>query len=335
MKNRIYLQWHITGKCGNRCRHCYQSKYDGFDVNLKIAEIIMDNLLECCKFFKARPVVAITGGDPMLNKDFWDILQIVFERNKGFCTSVLGNPELLTEKIILKLVKFKLNHFQLSLDGLEETHDFIRYPGSFKRTTEAIKKLSLANIPVYIMSTVSSLNYEQMIDVMHLSYSLGAKHYMFARWIPQEGDCGISPKEYCRFVENILEIHKKYERKGYKKLHKEPLISIYRKETYSLPNNMIAGGCGMGSSTLTLLPDNTLMACRRHPASILGKWSLETDFIYHLVDNPKMEYFRQFDKINGCKDCHLLNYCRGCRAAAYVATGDHFGKDPQCHLCHK
>ncbi|HRZ33317.1 MAG TPA: radical SAM protein [Candidatus Moranbacteria bacterium] len=339
-KNRIYLQWHLTNKCNNGCKHCYQHTHQGEDVRLDDADAIIGDFLECCDAFDALPVIALTGGDPMLHNHFWDILAKVKAASQSLtkfsCVSILGNPELLDERNISMLAKFNLKHFQLSIDGMEKKHDEIRYKGSFQRTMQAIRDLSKAGIPVYIMSTLSAHNFREMFDVMKAVYDNGAQHWMFARWVPNQGDCGIPANEYMRFIKKILEEHLQYEKKGYKQLRKEPLIAICRQDSLGIEQGVVSGGCGMGSSTMTMLPDKTLMACRRHPGSIIGKWSPKSNFLYHFVDNPKMEKYRRVEEIEGCRECKLLKYCRGCRAVAYVATGSDFKHDPQCLLhCHK
>jgi radical SAM protein with 4Fe4S-binding SPASM domain len=295
---------------------------------------IIDDFLECCDIFEALPVIAVTGGDPMMNKDFFSILQMIKEKVGWSCLSVLGNPELLTVKMIKFLKHVDVKHYQLSLDGMKKIHDQIRHEGSFSLTCDKIVEMSEVGIPVYVMSTVSDTNYREMTQVMDLSYSLGAKHYMFARYIPEEGDCGIRPKEYMSFIKDILEKHKQYEVRGFKKLHKEPLISMCKGTEY-FSKDKIAGGCGMGSSTISMLPDKTLMACRRHTGSILGKWTKKNNFSYHFLENPIMAGFREIEKIKGCNVCEYLTVCRGCRAAAYALSKDHFGIDPQCVLATK
>lgn len=332
-RNRIYLQWHLTNKCRNRCKHCYQDTYTGRDISLSSAHSIMADFLDCCDAFEALPVIALTGGDPMLNTNFWSILRELRKQAKFDCISILGNPERINDDVSEKLSEFNLKHFQLSVDGMETTHDAIRYKGSFKRTMQAIECLSKNGIPVYIMSTISSINYREMSDVMRSVYDCGAMHWMFARWIPSsKGDCGISPLNYLKFLRTILQNHKRYEKRGYKKLRKEPLIALCQGSHITQTESVVSGGCGMGSSTITMLPDKTLMACRRHPASIIGKWTSEFGFLHHFINNPEMEKYRNIDKIDECGDCKLVKYCRGCRAASYVAYGEDFKKDPQCSI---
>lgn len=329
--NRIYLQWHLTNRCNNRCTHCYQNQYDGAEVSIGDATLIVEDLLDCCKAFEALPVIALTGGNPMLNNDFWKIIAEIRRQSEFGCISILGNPESLNAKTIQQLQPFKLHHFQLSIDGMEKTHDSIRHKGSFARTLRAISDLVKSGIPAYIMSTLSSVNYREMSEVMLTVYSRGARHWMFARWIPPtKGDCGIPADEYRSFVNCIMAEHEQYEKRGYKQLKKEPMISRYRSDPALAQYTVVSGGCGMGSSTITMLADKTLMACRRHPGSVIGTWSPTENFLYHFLDNPEMVKYRNITEIESCRDCKLLKYCRGCRAAAYVAFGDDNYCDPQC-----
>lgn len=51
--------------------------------------------------------------------------------------------------------------------------------------------------------------------------------------------------------------------------------------------------CSLGSATMAILPDLTIMACRRTPSSILGKWTKERGLFYHLAKNEKMIEYRR------------------------------------------
>ena len=332
MAKRFYLQWHITNRCENRCKHCYITDYNQPDVDWKTSQLILQDFSECCEKLEVEPHLVITGGDPILHPRFWDILSLARENCKW--VGILGNPEKLDDRTIAKLKKIGIDRYQLSLDGMETTHDSIRLPGSFQSTTKAISRLSQAGISVSVMSTVSFFNYQEMINVMQLSYQLGAKHWSFARWTPQNGDCGILPNEFVSFLRKIETAHKLFEKKGVEPQNKESLLILIRRKSCNIGRQdlKIQGGCGIGTSTLTILPDNTVMACRRHSGSVLEKWTPQRGFLSIFLKNSKLKDYRRIDKIEGCKDCQYLYYCRGCRAAAYASTGNHFGKDPQCPM---
>lgn len=58
--------------------------------------------------------------------------------------------------------------YQLSLDGMKETHDKFRKPGSFDTTIEKIDCIKEAGMYCAIMSTVSSANMEEFPDLIDL-----------------------------------------------------------------------------------------------------------------------------------------------------------------------
>lgn len=90
---------------------------------------------------------------------------------------------------------------------------------------------------------------------------------------------------------------------------------------------LVLQGCGCGISHLTLLPDGTIYACRRFesPVGNVLKSSFEDIFL-----GKEIEKYREIDRLEGCKDCELMNYCRGCHAVSQGLCGDFFTRDPQC-----
>jgi radical SAM protein with 4Fe4S-binding SPASM domain len=328
MKNEFYIQWHITNQCRNRCKHCYQSEYDGESVSLSQADFILEKIKACCDELEAEPYIVITGGDPMENPYFFQILEksLSISRRVG----ILGNPEQIIKdngETARRLARLKISSYQVSLDGMEQSHDKLRAKGSFQRTLQAIKILSVAGIRVNVMSTVSKENYMEMVDVMKTSYKHGANFWTFTRYAPMSGGhCGIEPGEFLKFMTEIIEALKPYEAQGKPSQTREPLLCLVKEIEH--PERL--GGCGIGFSRLVLMPDNTVMACRRHPGSILGKVDEKHDLLWHFAMNPKMDEYRNFSKIEGCKNCNFLNQCRGCKAVAYLATANDLGDDPQC-----
>jgi radical SAM protein with 4Fe4S-binding SPASM domain len=328
MEDQVYLQWHITNKCNNKCKGCYQEKFDGSEVDERIAEKILKDFYLFGEKLNADKSLAITGGDPLLNNDFWAIISLA--RKHADNLRLLANPELLDEHSLEKLKEIGIDGIQLSLDGLKKTHDKLRYNGSFNATLKAIERIKKANITIDILTTVSSTNYQEIIKIINYLRSTGVDHWSFSRLISPKGT-GLTPKTYYRLLQDILKHSDKILKKD-SFLYKEPLLSYFHSDKINTGINKIRGGCGLGMAKFALLPDNTLMACRRHPESKLGKWSAENNFIYHFLFNAKMQEYRRLREIKKCQDCDLLYYCRGCRAAAYMEKGNTFDVDPLCFV---
>lgn len=339
-KGEFYLQWHITNRCANRCKHCYQKNYQGIDTDLETADFILKSLKKCCEELESEPYLVITGGDPFANPNFPMILEKARENCKK--VGILGNPEPLlakNKKIVNWLRDMNIFNYQLSLDGLEKTHNSIRSKGSFQRTIRAIGILRESGIWVNVMSTVSSENINEMVDVMKTAYSAGANFWSFSRYCPsQKGDCGspgnikgltdigITPTKYLSFMETIMKEVRPYE-KNKSLQDREPLLCLVRNDDKSKIK-----GCGIGFSRLVVLPDRTVMACRRHPGSVLGKLNKKHSLLWFFAMHPKMDFYRDFSRMQDCINCQNILICRGCRAISFLANGNDYGSDPQCKI---
>ena len=163
------LQWHITQRCENHCKHCYMDN-DRYDLPFKDFLLCLDNIQESENNDFLISSVVLTGGDPLLNPDWYAISRELVKRGKKL--SILGNPETLSAINIAKLSNLNLRMFQLSLDGLRETHDRLRYDGSFKKTIDAIHLLSKYRIPIGIMFTISGENENELLHVIDYLDSL-------------------------------------------------------------------------------------------------------------------------------------------------------------------
>ena len=329
--NLLYLQWHITGQCNNRCLHCYQDHYHKDDIKLDDARTIISDFNSACLELNASSFVSITGGDPLLHNEFLEIVSLTSSQCDR--VRIMGNPELLmhnSKDIIPKLKELGISEWQLSLDGLEKTHDSIRYKGSFVCTLRAIETLVKVGINVSIMSTVNSCNFKEIPTLMEFLYSKEIFSWSFARHIPKYGHCGINPLGYKDFLIKVRNLHQKYEKEGHPTLNRESLIHALKNEVEN--SEKFVSGCGLGTSSICLLPDKTVMACRRLPDSILGKWSLEEGFLFHFLFNPKMQKYREREVYGECGDCNYFYSCRGCRAAAFKAHGHISKNDPQCWI---
>lgn len=329
-ENKFFLQMHITDECHVKCRHCYQSNHNRAQMNLGKAKDIIDDFVETCEILNAESTMCITGGDPFYNYNFFEIAK--YARSKVDWLGVMCNPTFIVlkekEGFAERLKALNLNRIQLSLDGLKVTHDDIRVKGSWEMTWKAIDLLQKQDIEIAIMSTVSSFNYLEMNDLARLLYESGIKYWAFSREA-KEGGCGISSKSYMKFIRDIHEVQSTFDNRTHAK---ESLTVLIDDSKIDLAERQVSGGCGLGLSTISVLPDGMLMGCRRVPTSELGYWNKTQNILWHFVNNEKMKSYRDFSKIEKCSNCKYVFYCRGCRAQAQGSSGNEFSADPQCPM---
>ena len=332
------FQWHITDECDQRCRHCYifsgEARRSLLQTPWQQMLKAVDACLEMCERFQRRPHFYLTGGDPLLHPDFWRLAESLHGLKLDF--TVLGNPFHLDEAVCARLRELGCVRYQMSLDGLRETHDWFRKPGSYDCTMEKLPLLRQAGIETAIMSTVSARNIAEIPALIHEAVNAGVSVYAFARYCPErgKGENGIAPLEYRKLLERCDSIYQKYEQEGCGTAfaRKDHLWTLYYYETgrFRIPEDaepdIIYGGCNCGNCHLTILPNGDVYACRRLPSRVGNVF--EDDLTHIWLED--MEAYRDYSAFEKCSRCKLLPYCRGCPAVAYSATGSFYGADPQC-----
>ncbi len=339
MKEYFAFQWHITDDCDQRCKHCYifsENNCKKLDsMTWEQMEEVVANCEDFCEVYHRLPYFYITGGDPILHPDFWRLMDLL--KSKDIPFTILGNPFHLDDEVCRRLKEHGCQKCQLSLDGMKQTHDWFRKPGSFDITLEKIGCLKRAGIRAVIMTTVSGMNIREIPDIIDTVVEHKADVFAFARYCPtsDEKDTGMTPLEYRELLAVCDRKFKEYEAAGCETYFskKDHLWTLYEYETgeFKIPENaregVIYGGCNCGNCHLTILPNGDVYACRRVPDS-----KVSNIFEDRLADVwvCQMEQYREYDRFEKCSKCELKAWCRGCPAVARGANGDFYAADPQC-----
>lgn len=336
MSNFFAFQWHITDACDQRCKHCYifaeNTEKPIVSMSLQQMRAVLDNCLEFCRRFNRAPYFYITGGDPLLHPHFWDLMALLKAQNAPF--TILGNPFHLTDEVASKLKSFGCDSYQMSLDGLQQTHDWFRKPGSFHTTLEKLSCLKQANIRSVIMTTVSGTNIQEIPALIDTVVEWRADVFAFARYCATslEKDTNITPQQYRALLDTCYHKFQKYKDSGTYFDYKDHLWTLYLYETgrFTPPAEAVPGmiydGCNCGNCHLTICSNGDVFACRRF-ASKVG--CVYTDKLVDLWLGP-MEKYRDYEVFEKCSRCELLAFCRGCPAVAYGKAQRFYAPDPQC-----
>ncbi|MBN1800762.1 MAG: radical SAM protein [Candidatus Lokiarchaeota archaeon] len=327
-RNLFYLQLHINNKCNLRCAHCYERGLEHKVINLlkpnEIFEII-EKFQSFVKGFGWKGKIYFTGGEPLLDPNLYDYISSA--RNLGLVTMILSNGTLITEYKVRKLVGAGLNIAQISIDGLESSHDLIRGPGSFKKATKGIEECSKAGLFTTIMTTLGRWNSKDIEGIVRHAILHGANEFSFGRLVPEGNgillkDQILSKDELKQVFKKIKKINKKYGKFIRFALH-DPLWTTYCGEN-------VTHGCSAGISGICVVENGDVMPCRRLN-SVIG--NIKTDTFETLWNSPCMIAFRNRDDYEGkCGNCKHITTCGGCRAIAKALTNSEFGEDLQCFL---
>ena len=327
------LQLHITDDCDQRCKHCYIFNDKSFKRNsLSFDDFqhIVENFNGVCEELECNPSISLTGGDPLLHEDIWKMMEYLHENGISF--DILGNPFHLSVETATRLKELECESYQLSIDGMRETHDSIRKPGSFDATIDAIRILNSVGVDAHVMMTISKMNYNEVVDVVHYLVEIPVKGFGFARYCPTQLDRGITnipPKEYREFLSRVWDVYSELAEKGTRFFLKDHLWTpfLYENGLFKLrEGDVIYEGCGCAIRHMTVLPNGDIYACRRFSSKI---GNALTDSMREVFFSKEIEPYRDYEKME-CYGCELFNYCRGCPAVTYGTYGSFYKKDPQC-----
>lgn len=336
------LQWHLTARCGFHCKHCYMYGSPTYESEIRnelgipaILEIL-DEFCSILRKWRMKGRINFTGGDPLLKKDFDGIL--TYARGQDIQIGILGNP--ISRSTAEELAQLGVHHYQVSIDGLEQTHDGLRgAPGLWTATIRTIEYLRDAGIGSNVMFTLSKMNSRELISVIRLVNKIGVSTFDFSRLVPTGSGANLSeqmlsPAEYRELLLEVLQEYGRLSKEGVKTIYgrKESLwvLLYYELGQLRLPPNdgVIYSGCPVGCNILTVLADGTVLPCRRMvlPVGKIPDQCL-TDVFF---DSPLMNELREVKHMERCRRCKLWQLCRGCPAIAYANQGSPFAPDPQC-----
>lgn len=336
MNRGFGFQWHITNECDQRCKHCYiYGKNDNISpsyLNIDSLAMILNNILDFCSRMNVYPYIYLTGGDPLLYPEIWKLLHLFYEHDVRF--SILGNPYHLDSDVCKRLKLLGCEKYQMSIDGLESTHDRIRKRGSFQCTMEKYKLLKENGIRTVMMSTVCKDNLYEIPDLVHYAVREKINNFGFARYCPSGDDSieMIGPYEYRQFLNTMWSVFVQYKDSKTIMSLKDHLWIPFLDEIgmINIPLNerkQILDGCNCAISHMTILENGDVYACRRFSSKIGNALK---DSLHMLFFSKTMDDYRDFSRFTACNDCKYLYLCRGCPAVSACAHGDFYAVDPQC-----
>jgi len=332
----FHIQWHITDACNLRCIDCYQENHTtSNDLNITQLKSVCDNIISAMAIWKRRATIALTGGEPLLKKELWDVIEYLNSSEYVHELSIITNGTFI-DNFIPKLKEYKkLNKIYISLDGVTVgTNDLVRGEGTFKKTVDNIKILMTNDIPVTIMYTVLRHNFYEAKLMHEIAKNLKVDGYIVERFIPlgqgrkiiDEVISGEQIEDLFKHIINLCD--SEYSPGEVIKYH--ALMVKFNHVRPGYPDSCFGAECIVGRDGMAVLPDGTVLPCRRFnmPLGNILEKSLDDIWSHSEV----LENLRDKKNIKGkCGSCEIKE-CIGCRAMTYALTGDYLQEDPHCYL---
>ena len=321
------VAWELTRNCNLNCIHCRARASAGphaDELTLSQCKQILDDISSF-----SSPTIIVTGGEPLLRPDIFDIL--LYGREKGLRMVIAVNGTLLDEETAGKLKEAGIVRVSMSLDGKDAlSHDSFRgVAGSFASVMRGAEILIKVGLPFQINTTVTKLNVADLEAIYEEVKKMGAVAWHTFLLVPVGRGEGLKGEELTtRMYEDVLEWLYGIEKKGEIEIKVTCAPHYYRivKEKGDEPKS---AGCLAGKSFLFI--SNTGIA---QPCGYLevACGNVREEGVRKVWESsPVFKAIRDVKGYKGrCGKCRYVRICGGCRARARELRGDFLEEEPYC-----
>jgi len=300
----------LTFHCNLRCVHCYVScETDKERSELSFQEIcrILDEISE-----EGCLWLLITGGEPLVRKDFLDIY--TYAKKKGFIITLFTNGTLITQEVIECFRKWRPFNIEITLYGAtEETYEKVtQMPGSFNKCLKGIKLLLEAKLPLRLKSMIMSLNKHEIKELKEFSESRGMS-FLFDAILSPGLDRSRLPCSYRISPEEVVEL----DISDPERLQSwKEYFASFRGES----NSDYLYICGAGQTSFFINPYGELQLCvlSRSPSYSLRTGAFGNGW-YNFFGKVREQ---KVQKDFLCRKCELISLCGQCPGWSHLEHGN-------------
>ena len=327
--------WSITGRCNYRCKHCYMSaphaKYG--ELSHEQCMRIVEQLTQCGIFS-----VSLTGGEPLLRKDFMEIVDALLAHNIKI-TTIYSNGKLVNETLLKELAARGIRpEFNLSFDGVG-WHDWIRgVDGAEEIAIQAFRLCNEMGFPTGAELCLHRGNKDTLRESILLLKDLNVKSLKISP-VVSVGEWSTMPAEMSLTDEEVYETYLEYlpaylEDGKPLRLMLGNLFMCGGSEQYTIPGYHNLSECHVNSHCICgharnhmyIAADGRILPCMplagtdevaaRFPliTETELKDALNDSWYMSCIDTRLKEFLEHNQECGACE--HRLKCTGGCRAAA-------------------
>jgi heme b synthase len=299
--------------------------------------VLLDQISEV-----GKPVVILTGGEPLLRSDIFQIAR--YGTQKGLRMVMAPNGTLITEAIATEMAEAGIQRISISLDGsAKESHDkFRQVEGAFDGALRGIKRAKQAGVEFQINTTITQQNLDEIPKIQELAEKLGAvAHHIFLLVPTGRGkyivDQEISSEQYEETLNWFYDQRDKVSMQlkatcapHYYRILRERTREEGKSVTFKTHGlDAVTRGCLGGTGFCFISHTGIVQPCgfldlncgdvKEKPFGVIWR------------ESEIFKTLRDFNSLKGkCGKCEYRKVCGGCRARAHEATGDYLAEEPLC-----
>jgi len=330
-ENLKMIAWELTRSCNLACSHCRASSKHGPYPNELTTQECFNLIDEIVSF--SKPLIIMTGGEPLLRKDIFEIAK--YGKSKGLVMVMSPNGTLLSDENVKKIIDSGIKRVSISLDGPDAaSHDNLRQvAGAFKEACEGIQRVKKAGLEFQINSTITKRNIKMLTPIMQLAKDLGALAHHIFLLVPigrakEMINDELTVSEYEETLKFLAQ-EKKNPSLEIKITCAPHFNRILLQEHLGSVPALAGRGCMGGVSFCFISHTGELQPC--------GYLELkcgnirEHGFKKAWLESEVLNNIRDWDKYIGkCGVCEFKLVCGGCRARALAKYNNYLGEEPYC-----
>lgn len=343
--------WNLVRRCNLTCKHCYSISADkDFPGELSTDEVftVMDDL----KRFRV-PVLILSGGEPLLRPDIYDIAQRA--KDMSFYVGLSSNGTLIDEDNIDRIAAIGFDYVGVSLDGIKGTHDrFRRKEGAFDASLHGVRLCRDKGIKVGIRFTLTQDNAQDLPGLLQMMEDeqldkFYLSHLNYAGRGNNNRKDDVVHQTTRQAMNLLFDTCWRHQQQG---RHKEfvtgnndadgvYLLFWIRKHFPEMEDHMRAKLAQWGGNSSGVNIANIDNLGNVHPDTFWWDYSLgnvkERPFseIWPDTSDPLMAGLKMHPRpVKGrCGECAYFDICGGnTRVRAWQVSGDPWQEDPACYL---
>jgi len=334
------VAWETTRNCNLNCLHCRaaatRGPYSG-ELDTSAAFRLLDQIAEL-----GSPIVILTGGEPLLRPDIYDIARR--GNDLGLRMVMAPNGTLISAETARQMKAAGIQRISVSLDGsTADTHDRFRgVDGAYEGALRGIENAKRAGIEFQINTTITRANLDQIPKILALAERLGAAaHHIFLLVPTGRGkyilDQEITAEEYERTLNWFYDQRKKtsLQLKATCAPHYYRILRQRAREegkTVSFESHgldAVTRGCLGGIGFCFISHQGVVQPCGFLNVDCGNVTT--TSFADIWRHSETFQSLRRYENLEGkCGVCEYRKFCGGCRARAFEATGDILAEEPLC-----
>lgn len=323
------LFWECTLRCNVACRHCgsdCRASVEQADMPREDFLRVVDSITPHVNPHKV--FVIFTGGEPLMRDDLEVCGRELY--NREYPWGIVTNGLYLSRQRLDSLLKAGMHSITVSLDGLEEAHNWLRrHPRSFQQATGAIRMLAREEEIIWdVVTCVNQNNIDQLPALRDYLVGIGVRRWRIFTIFPvgraaDIPELQLSDKQFVTVLDFIESTRR--ENKIQLNFACEGFLGRYEAKVRDYFYH-----CNAGISVASVRVDGSISGCPSIRANYNQGNIYQDDFMQ--VWNERFAPFRdrEWARQGECADCSMFRYCEGNGMHLHDETGRllvcHFNK---------